>query len=83
MNYLEKPPAAAELKKILREAGLKPQEALRAKEFREAAGERKFTDEQLIRFMAAHPEIIQRPLVVKGGKAVLARPVARLDDLGI
>ena len=83
VNYLEHPPSADELKQILRRAGLKPREAVRSKELKEAAGERQFSDEQLIQFMAKHPEVIQRPLVVKGSKAVLARPVERLDDLGI
>lgn len=83
VNYLEKPPTADELKRILRRGGLKPREVLRPKEFREAAGDREFSDDELIRFMARHPEVIQRPLVVRGSKAVLARPVERLDDLGI
>ena len=83
VNYLEHPPSAAELKKILREAGLKAQEAVRSKELKELAGDRKFSEDQLIAFMVKHPEVIQRPLVVKGGKAVLARPVERLGDLGL
>lgn len=83
VNYLEHPPSAAELKKILREAGLKAQEAVRSKELKELAGDRKFSEDQLIAFMVKHPEVIQRPLVVKGSKAVLARPVERLGDLGL
>ena len=83
VNYLEHPLSAAELKKVLHEAGLKPQDAVRSTELKVLAGERKFTDDALIAFMAKHPEVIQRPLVVKGSKAVLARPVERLSDLGI
>jgi arsenate reductase-like glutaredoxin family protein len=33
--------------------------------------------------MVDHPEIIQRPIVVRGHKAVLARPVEKLEELGI
>jgi arsenate reductase-like glutaredoxin family protein len=33
--------------------------------------------------MAEHPELIQRPIVVRGKKAVLARPVDKLAELGI
>jgi len=36
----------------------------------------------LLQVMAAHPELIQRPIVVRGGKAVLARPVENLSNLG-
>jgi arsenate reductase len=41
------------------------------------------SDEQLVRVMAKYPELIQRPIVVRGNKAVLARPVEKLADLGI
>jgi arsenate reductase len=41
------------------------------------------SDEQLIRVMIEHPELIQRPIVVRGNKAVLARPVDKLVELGI
>ena len=85
MNYLEHPPSATELKRILRAAGLKPQEAMRTKEekYKKLVLGKDRSDEELIRIMAANPEIIQRPLVVKGNKAVLARPVDQLDTLGV
>jgi arsenate reductase len=41
------------------------------------------SDEQLIRVMAEHPELIQRPIVVRGNKVVLARSVDKLAELGI
>ena len=40
-------------------------------------------DEQLLQVMAAHPELLQRPIVVKADKAVLARPLENLRNLGI
>ena len=85
MNYLEHPLTAIELKKILRAAGLRPQDAIRTKEgtYKKLVAGRDLSDDELLRIMAANPEIIQRPLVVKGGKAVLARPVENLDKLGV
>ncbi len=82
VNYLETPLAAPELKKLLHRAGLGPRDVLRKKE---AAGivSGDETDDQLIGKMADHPEIIQRPIVVKGGKAVLARPVENLKRLDL
>jgi arsenate reductase (glutaredoxin) len=85
VNYLEHPLSAIELKKILRAGGLKPQDAVRTKEeqYKNLVAGKDLSDDELIRIMAANPELIQRPLVVRGRKAVLARPVERLKDLGI
>lgn len=41
------------------------------------------SDDDLIQVMVKHPELIQRPIVVRGDKAVLARPLKKLADLGI
>ena len=85
VNYLEEPLSADALKRLLRSAGLRPQEALRTNEgaYREYVAERHLSDDELIRVMADHPELIQRPIVTSGDKAVLARPVERLAELGI
>jgi arsenate reductase len=85
VDYTKQPLTAASLKKLLRSAGLKPMDALRTKEaaYKELVAGKKLSDDQLIRLMAAHPELIQRPLVVRGNRVVLARPVERLSDLGI
>ncbi len=85
MNYLEHPLSADELKKILRAGGLKPQDVLRTKEkkYQKLVAGKDLSDDELIRLMAANPEIIQRPLVVRGKKVVLARPVERLKELGL
>jgi len=74
-----------ELKKLLHSAGLKPEDALRTNEpaYREHVAGRNLSDEQLLGVMAEHPELIQRPIVVRGNKAVLARPVENLAKLGI
>lgn len=85
MNYLEHPLTAGELKNILRSGGLKPADVIRTKEekYKKLIAGKDLSDDELIRIMAANPEIIQRPLVVRGKKAVLARPVDRLKDLGV
>ena len=85
VHYMEKPLSANELKKLLHLAGLRPSEAIRTNEdaYRQYVAGRNLDDEQLIRVMAEHPELIQRPIVVRGDKAVLARPVDRLAELGL
>jgi arsenate reductase len=74
-----------ELQELLRRAGLKPQDALRKNEaaYAERVAGKNLSDEQLVRVMVERPELIQRPIVVRGNKAVLARPVDRLAELGI
>lgn len=44
-------------------------------------GDRDVTDDEAIRLMAQHPELMQRPVVVRGDRAVLARPVERALEL--
>ena len=79
--------SARELKKLLQRAGLAPQDVLRTKEpaYRELVVGKKLGDEELLQLMAAHPELLQRPLVAgkDNGSAVLARPVRNLKKLGI
>ncbi len=85
INYLEEPLSVGALKQLLRSAGLRPQDALRTNEeaYRQHVAGRDLSDDQLVRVMADHPELIQRPIVTSGDKAVLARPVERLAKLGI
>ena len=85
INYIEKPLSAAGLKQLLRQAELKPHEVLRTKEdaYREHVAGKNLNDDQLLALMTKHPEIIQRPIVVRGNKAVLAREIEKLGDLGI
>ena len=85
INYLEEPLSAGELKKLLRSAGLRPSEALRTAEpeYKQFVVEKKLSDDELIQVMAKHPQLIQRPIVVKGRKAVLARPTEKLKDLDL
>jgi arsenate reductase len=85
INYMEEVLSPDALKRLLRSAGLRPQDALRTNEaaYRQHVAGKNLSDEQLIRKMAEHPELIQRPIVVRGDKAVLARPVDKLVYLGI
>lgn len=85
VNYLEHPLSVGELKKLLRRAGLTPGDVLRTKEaaYRELVAGKNLGDEELLEVIAAHPELLQRPIVVRDEKAVLARPVENLKKLGI
>jgi arsenate reductase len=73
-----------EIRELLKLAGLRPRDALRTREpvyAQLALGERDLTDDELIREIAKHPQLLQRPIVVRGDRAVLARPVDRVLEL--
>ena len=77
INYYEEPFTKTKLKGVLKKAGLKPAEILRTKEDVYKTLNLKNTklgDDELIDLMLKHPDLIQRPLVEKGERAILARP---------
>jgi arsenate reductase len=75
VEYLKTPPDVAELTRILALLGKSPRDILRKKEADEAGLDLdSLSDTQLIAAMVAHPAVIERPIVVAGGKAALGRP---------
>ncbi|HUU65703.1 MAG TPA: arsenate reductase (glutaredoxin) [Methyloceanibacter sp.] len=77
VKYLETPPSAAELKRVLKKLGLKPRDILRTGEARYAElgmQDSSLTDDALIAAMVANPILIERPIVVSGDKAAIGRP---------
>ena len=85
VHYIEKPLSQEDLKDLLRKAGLQPLDIVRKNEpaYRIHVSGRNLSDTELIEVLTKHPELIQRPIVVRGEKAVLARPVEKLRELGI
>ena len=85
IDYTKESISLSDLKRLLQSAGLKPQEALRKNEaaYKQYVADRNLSDDQLIRVMAEHPELIQRPIVTRGSRSVLARPADKLSELGI
>lgn len=75
IEYLNTPPSAAELKKLLTMLGMSPRQLMRSKEAKEAGlDDPSLDDEALINAMVAHPIVIERPIVVANGKAKIGRP---------
>ncbi len=84
MNIFKTPPTAAELKELCRKLGVTPRELLRKKDpaYEEnGLGSGRHSDAGILELMAAHPGLIQRPIVVKGARAVVARPVEAIATL--
>jgi arsenate reductase (glutaredoxin) len=84
IEYLKTPPSIAEIKAVLKEAGLKPRELLRRRGTPyQALGldDPKRSDAQLIAAMAKHPILIERPVVRTEKGTWLCRPPERMKDI--
>jgi len=82
VEYLETPPSAAELKDILSKLGMTAAQIVRKKEAKEEGIDVGALDnDALIEALVAHPRAIERPIVVKGAKAVMGRPPENVIDL--
>jgi arsenate reductase len=77
IHYLDTPPDVAELKRLLRLLGIPPRQLLRSGEavYKDLGlADPALDDEALVAAMAAHPILIERPIVVANGKAAIGRP---------
>ncbi len=82
-EYTKEPLSKAELKKVLKMLGVGPREVLRKRDkaYKELGLTGDESNDELIGLMAKHPTLLQRPIGVKGGKAVIGRPPENLLEL--
>lgn len=84
VRYLETPPSAAELQALLGKLDISARQLLRTgEEEYKALGldDPQLSDAQLIEAMAAHPKLIERPILVAGDKAVIGRPPEKVLEI--
>ncbi|HJU53424.1 MAG TPA: ArsC/Spx/MgsR family protein [Pyrinomonadaceae bacterium] len=84
MNYYIKPLDEKKLRELLKKMKLSPRDILRTSEsvYRELGlGKGDFSDDEIIALMLKHPDLIQRPIVERGARAVLGRPVENVKAL--
>ncbi len=84
IEYLVTPPTTGELKRILDLLNLEPRELMRKHEapYKDNnLGDETLSDEQLIQAMVDNPILIERPIVIKGNRAVIGRPPEKILDL--
>jgi arsenate reductase len=84
INYYIEPLSERKLRELIKKMGIKPRELLRTSEtvYRELRlGKKEFSDEEIISLMIKHPDLIQRPIVERGGRAVLGRPTENVKAL--
>lgn len=83
IKYLEKPLTFNELSVLIKKLNLKPIEVIRTKEpiwISNFKG-KDLSDEQIITAMVEHPILMERPIAVKGDKAVIARPFDKVKTI--
>lgn len=73
VNYYETPLTAEKLRELIQKLNLPVRAVLRSDESA-ARGLESASDDEIIRAMAANPDLIQRPIVVRGNEAKLCRP---------
>lgn len=81
--YLDKPPTQKELAEVIKLLKIKPEDLLRKSEaiYKEEYKGKSLTDKQWIKAMVANPKLIERPIVIKGEKAIIGRPPENVLDL--
>jgi arsenate reductase len=84
VNYYVDPIPKRKLLDLLRKMRMSPRELLRTREpiYKTLRlGERELTDDEMVDLMVENPDLIQRPIVEKGARAILARPAERLKEI--
>lgn len=84
VNYYLEPIPKTRLKELLKKMGIPARELLRAKEEiyqKLGLANKKLSEDEIVDLMVKHPDLIQRPIVEKGGRAILARPAERLKEI--
>ncbi len=82
IKYLEKSPDETEIKNILKMLAITPRELMRTKEaiYKELNLKEEMNDDKLILAMAQHPKLIERPIIIKDGRAIIGRPTERIAE---
>ena len=80
VKYLDTPPSKEELVEMLAMLGLSARELMRTKEsiYKELDLKEETDEDKLIEAMVANPKLIERPIVIKDGKAAIGRPLENI-----
>ena len=84
INYYIEPLSEKKLRELIKKMGITPRELLRTSEpiYRELGlAKKELSDDEIISLMVRHPDLIQRPIVERGDRAVLGRPTENVKTL--
>jgi len=83
VDYFTDPIPKAKLRELIQKLGLPAEELIRKKDqlFSDLRlGEKKLTEDQWLDLLAIYPDLLQRPIVEKGEKAIVARPARKIRE---
>ncbi|MEE8136763.1 MAG: ArsC/Spx/MgsR family protein, partial [Thermodesulfobacteriota bacterium] len=84
VNYFEEPLSKKTLTQLVKSLGITPRDLLRKNEkiYKELGlSKKELSDSQILELMVKHPDLIQRPIVVKGSEVLLARPAEDVNQI--
>ena len=84
VNYYVEPLSEKKLRELVRKMGIRPHDLMRTNEriYRDHDWSLKeLTDDEIFSLMVKHPDLIQRPIVERGDRAVLGRPTENVKAL--
>ncbi len=83
VKYLETPPTKEEITEVLKMLNISARELMRTKEdiYKELNLKDETDENRLIEAMAKNPKLIERPIVIKDGKAAIGRPIENIVEL--
>ncbi len=83
VDYLKNPPTFKELEIILKQLNMAPINLIRKVEavYKENYKDKTFTNAEWIQIMVTNPILIERPIIIKGDKAVIGRPPEKVLEI--
>ena len=83
IEYLKNPPSEEELKEIISFLNISAEDLVRKNEaiWKEKYKEKTLTEKEIIQAMIENPKLIERPIVVRNGNAVIGRPTKNIENL--
>ena len=83
IDYIKSPPTPSELQSLAKKMGIRAKDFIRSREavFKELDLKRHLDDDAtMFQHMSPHPKLIERPIMVRGEKAVLGRPPDKVGE---
>ena len=83
IEYLKELPSKEELKSVISQLGISAEDLIRKgeKDYKENFKGKDLTEDQWVDAMLEFPKLIERPIVIKSGNAVIARPTEKIDEV--